>query len=139
MDLDLAVVVVADVQDQLQPALGEGGGDPVGPLDEHHRVGREDVLQAQVLQLQGAAEAVGVDVVDGRVAVVLADQHEGRGQDRPVDPEGVGRPLDQPGLARPEVAGEPDHVAGVEQPGHRRPDRPGGRLVGRPQPQAAHG
>jgi hypothetical protein len=129
-DLDLAVVVVADVQDQLQPALGQGRGHPVGPLHEHHRVGREHVLQAQVLQLQGAAEPVGVDVVDGRVAVVLADQHEGGGQDRPLDPEGGGRPLDQPGLARPEVAGQPDHVAGVEQPGHGRPDGLGGGLVG---------
>src|SRR6266542_4238217 len=84
----------------------EQGPDGVAPFDEHHAVLVEHLLEAEVEHVLDPIEPVDVQMVDGTLAPVLADQGEGRGQDGIADPERPSRSLHQRGLPRPQVAGE---------------------------------
>ena len=114
-----------------QVDAGQAVGDEVGPLDQAEAVALGPVVGGpQGVEVVGAVEAVGVEVVDRHPALVLVDQDERRAGDRPgVDAQGLGDRPDQPGLARAQGPDQADHHA------RARPPRPGPGRAARSRPR----
>ncbi len=88
---------------------GEAVADAVGPFDEGEAGGVEVFLGAELEELVFVAEAVGVDVVDGKAAGVFVHQDEGgAGGLVGGDAEGGGDGLDEARFAGAERADEGD-------------------------------
>src|SRR4051812_17046696 len=107
---DAVVVAVARLQQHAQPVARQRRAHAVAPLDEGHRVTADQIVEAQVVQLLQAVEAVHVDVHQRRGRVVLAHDRERGAHDRLVDPERDRDALGQDRLAGTELAVEDDHV-----------------------------
>ena len=101
-------------------------GEAVAPLDDRDAV--VDVgVEVEVVELEGAAEPVGVDVHQGRATDergVHPGDDEGRRGDRPADAQPVADPLGQGRLPGAQATGEHDEVAGAQQPARAAP-KPG--------------
>src|SRR5689334_6663976 len=114
--LDLAPVAasVAEANGD-DTVLGEARGGDVGPLDEGDPGRVEVVVEQRRFLFVEAAEAVEVEVGDGKAAalVALADREGGRG-DRAGDAKRMAGATDQGRLAGAELAAEDDHVAGTK-------------------------
>ena len=98
---------------------------PVTPFDDDNR-GVEIGVEIEVVQLDGAAEPIGIDVDQRRASDqrrVHPRDDEGRRSDRPSHAQTLTEALGERGLPCSEVAGEHEHVTGPKDGRQRQPKR----------------